>query len=252
MNLKTVIVKASLLLNERKYTLNNGKNIKYILDKNKSDKLVVIFSGFPSEKESARYNYRRTLKNINFNKLFILDDFGYENRGSYYICENNDFFVEDGVISLINRVKKELDIKETIFLGSSKGGYASLYFGIKYGAEYIISGAPQYYIGDHLNTEKHKEILKSIVGNITSNNINYLNNLLRNEITTSINRPKIYIHYSKKEHTYKEHIYNLVEDLKTNNYYLEEDIKDYELHSDVAKFFPTYINNVFTQIKRDF
>lgn len=201
MNLKSILIKMSILFTEKKYNCSNGRSIKYILERNDSDKLVVIFSGFPGNKESARYNYRRTLKNINFNKLFILDDFGYENRGSYYICENNDFFIEDGVISLINRVKAELDIKETIFLGSSKGGYASLYFGIKYGSEYIISGAPQYYIGDYLNTEKHKNILKSIVGNITSNNINYLNNILRNEIITSINRPKIYIHYSEKEHT---------------------------------------------------
>lgn len=252
MNVKSILVKMSILFNEKRYTLNNGRNVKYILEKNNSDKLVVIFSGFPNKNESARYNYRRTLNNIKFNKLFILDDFGYENRGSYYICENNDFFVEEGIASLINFVKEKLNVKETIFLGSSKGGYASLYFGIKYGADYIISGAPQYYIANYLNNKEHKEILKSIVGNITSNNINYLNNLLRNVIINSKNKPKIYIHYSKKEHTYKEHIYNLVEDLNINDYYLEEDIKDYELHSDVAKYFPKYINDIFTKIKRDY
>lgn len=76
--------KIKVYFKENKYN-KEGCNIKYILEKEKSDILIVIMSSCTRPGIKARYNYNRTLKNIKVNKLFILDDFGNDSRGSYYL-----------------------------------------------------------------------------------------------------------------------------------------------------------------------
>lgn len=66
------------------------KDIKYVLEKSKtkSDTLIVSFSGFSKMGNPPVYNYESTLRPIDANKLFILDDTGYNKAGSYYLGEN--------------------------------------------------------------------------------------------------------------------------------------------------------------------
>ena len=54
----------------------------------------------------AWYNYNRTLKNIKANKLFILDDFGTDSRGIYYLGKDGKFEIEQIVIELISKIKE--------------------------------------------------------------------------------------------------------------------------------------------------
>lgn len=75
--------------------------------------------------------------------MFILDDFGPNERGSYYLGENKNFYIEELVINLLEEIQAEFNFKKKIFIGSSKGGYAALYFGTKTYADCIICGAPQ-------------------------------------------------------------------------------------------------------------
>lgn len=133
-------------------------------------------------------------------------------------------------------------------MGSSKGGYAALYFGIKYGAKSIISGAPQYLLGNYLSIPEHKEILKYIMGDESEKSISELNSLMPKVIKQCRNNPDIYLHYSVKEHTYKEHIEFLINDLKKQKYNLYEDRHDYLNHSDVGVYFPKYILNIIKDI----
>ena len=84
-----MIVTAKQLLRKFYFLLKKKfKNgLKYCYFNNNSNRLVIVFSGFPSGKPS--YNYVRSLKNMkNANKLYILDDFGY--KGSYYWYENGN------------------------------------------------------------------------------------------------------------------------------------------------------------------
>lgn len=90
----------------------------------------------------------RALEGYDCNKLYILDDFGC--RASYYLCENRDFYIERSVISLIKQIVRDNNINHVISCGSSKGGYAAIYYGIKYGFDSIIAGSPQYLLGDYL------------------------------------------------------------------------------------------------------
>lgn len=54
--------------------------LKYIYERNGSEELIIMFSGFGTVR---RYNYMKTLAQSKIDKLFILDVFGY--KGSYYM-----------------------------------------------------------------------------------------------------------------------------------------------------------------------
>ena len=214
--------------------------LKYVFKyKKNSRKLVVVFSGFPGM-DKAKYNYMRTLKHAQCSQLFILDDFGFENKGSYYLAENGDYYIRKMVINLIKTIKAKYDISEMITAGSSKGGACAIYFGLKLGAEAIIAGAPQYYLADYLKNG-HEEILKGIIGGYESQ-ISYLNSLLEETIQDyQGHKPTIYLHYSKEEHTYVEHVQYLLNELKENKFTVIEDIGEYSEHSNVSFYFPKFL-----------
>lgn len=78
---------------------NFGK-MKYIHERNGSDTLIVVFSGFGPV---PKYNYMRTLSKSKIDKLFLLDNFGYQ--GSYYWYENGGDEPKRLVIGLIERIR---------------------------------------------------------------------------------------------------------------------------------------------------
>lgn len=231
--------KIKVYFKENKYN-KEGCNIKYILEKEKSDILIVIMSSCTRPGIKARYNYNRTLKNIKVNKLFILDDFGNDSRGSYYLGKKNMVNIEDCVRELIFKVKKELNIKRSIYVGSSKGGYAALYFGLDDDNSNIIIGAPQYYLGSYLE-DRHPQVLEFIMGDTEEKGIVYLNNLLSNKILSNKYNGKVFIHYSTEEHTYEEHIKYMLNDLKENQVNININEGKYRCHADVSKYFPKYL-----------
>lgn len=235
--------KIKILYKEKKHK-SNGYTLKYILDHKNSTDLVVVLSGIPRQGLKARYNYGRTLRNIKANKLFILDDFGYDQRGAFYLGKNKDFKIQEAVKDLITKVKKDLQIERTFYVGSSKGGFASLYFGIQDSGSTIIAGGPQYILGDHLKRGVYpKYTLPYILGeNYTKEDINHLNNLVKNVVyETKGNNCKIYLHYSDREYTYNRHVVPLLEDLSKNNIHYFEDIEHYEKHAEIAYYFPGFL-----------
>lgn len=244
-----IIKKIRLLLwlktHEKRY-----KDLKYVFIKGEIERpLIVSFSAFPGKGRKSVYNYVATLKRVNCSKLFILDNFGYKGGGSYYLGENGNWFVPDQVISLIEKVKNENGLTRLITLGSSKGGTAALYFAIKCNAEFAVIGAPQYLIADYLNDDKHIEILTSIVGKVNEESIEKLNMVLPRCIREKKNKkPKVYIHYSPFEHTYKQHIAQMLNELRINNFDIEEDNNyTYTEHCEVGKFFPQYLIKILNK-----
>lgn len=118
---KKIFYKIFIMLNEKTYKMENGKKIKYLLFKKKSNELIISFSGFPGKDEKPKYNYVKTLKNINKNQIYILDNFGYKQSGSYYLGENGDYFLEKEIPKLINKIKSKYKIKNIYTIGTSKG-----------------------------------------------------------------------------------------------------------------------------------
>ena len=226
--------------------------LKYLFQRHRSsDMLVVCFSGFAGG-NSARYNYVQTLQTQRINKLFILDDFGYNRQGSYYLGENGDWYLPEMVVGLIKKIQTKNNIRHLIMVGSSKGASAALFYATKMNADFCIIGAPQYFIGNYLNTDDHLSILEGIMGDKSSDSIQKLNNVMHDCLRLSYGRkPKVYIHYSPMEHTYPEHIADMVHDMKMNGYTVEEDADyDYVDHGQVAKYFPSYLLNVLKKLSK--
>lgn len=223
--------------NEQIY--HGEKKVKYVFNKahKKTDRLIILFSGFHPEGEPPRYNYGGTIKEFHCNKLFILDDFGA--RGSYYLCENKDFTIERSVIGLINKIIKENDINSVMTAGSSKGGYAALYYGIKYGFDYIVAASPQYYIGNYLVKEtRTNKVAKFMAGGDSDKDVAFLNNILKEVIVESKNSPEIFIHLGEGEKHYKRHVSPMIKELELSKKSYVLDLGKYTKHSEVGLYFP--------------
>lgn len=239
-----------LLRKEKKFEINNIV-LKYIFLKNKrSDDLVIMFSGFPGENRKASYNYMNVLKESACNQLFILDDFGSDRRGSYYLGSDGNLEIADATSNLIKKIIEENNIKKVISAGSSKGAFAALYFGFRNNFNSIIIAEPQIMLGNYLSIEKHVHILKFICGDNSTNSIQRLNDLLINEIKNSSASPKVYINYGSGSSYYNEHIIFLEKILKEKkiDYISRADL--YSNHQDLVNFYPDFlVNSVSLEIK---
>lgn len=237
--------KIKILYKEKKFYSNNHR-LKYILERQKnSNDLIVVYSGIPRPGLKARYNYNRTLSNIKANKLFILDDFGYDQRGCFYLGKNGDFAIEKATRVLVGKIKDDLNIKRTFHVGSSKGGFAALYFGLRDDGSIIISGGPQYILGDHfLKNHRYMEnTVPYIFGeNYSEKDVKKLNSIVSDVISeTKGNNCQIHLHYSEKEFTYEDHVKHLLKDLNDNGIYFCEDIAHYENHAEIAYYYPEFL-----------
>lgn len=90
------------------------------------------------------------------NWLWLKDNF--DGQHAYYVCRDMDHAIEDAVIELIDAELARLGLTrdECTLLGVSKGGFAALYFGIKYGFRNIVASAPQIYVGTHTRRHRRK------------------------------------------------------------------------------------------------
>ncbi|EEL49683.1 hypothetical protein bcere0022_30240 [Bacillus cereus Rock3-44] len=234
-------------INPNERVFKSELDIKYIFEKTykKTKNLMIVFSGMPDENKPPSYNYGRTLSEFDCNKLFILDDFGC--RASYYLCKNRDYAIERSIRALIDHIIKEYDITNVIACGSSKGGYAALYYGIKYGFNHIIVGSPQVYLGDYLLKQTNfSNIATFIAGGTDQGDLEYLNSILPNLISETENKPNIFIHLGAKESHYRFHVQPLIQLLKQNKIDYTLDLGDYDKHSDVAIFFPPALKQKIT------
>ena len=248
--IKSLLYKLYVKIMEKSYKYTKNRSIKYLFFRKKqSDSLIICFSAFPGEGNgSSKYNYLKTLNFVNSNRLYILDDFGYQRVGSYYLGENGKLDLDQYVINLINYIIGKYNISKVYTLGSSKGGTAAIYFGTIIDADMILAGAPQYFIGKYLNSNDYnKKILYGILGNnINDDDISNLDDKVRDVIIKSKNKKTKYvINFSKKEHTYDEHIKYMIEDLLKckKDVVLEE--SNYDIHSDVGFVMPNLFKKYF-------
>ena len=212
--------------------------------KRRSKKLVVVFSGMGSKR--AVYNYIKTLKGIPHNRLYVLDNYGIDGLGCYYIGTNGNKEVYQSIKELLERLRKKYHIEHMIFCGSSKGGYAALNFGLNYTDSSIISGAPQYRLGYYLTHRKSPQLLYSIAGEQPSSEyLAHLDTIIEEKLKLMSKSfsGKLFLHYSDQEHTYPEHIRPLLDTLSTLGYHWNEEVMHYPEHDDVSKYFPIYLRS---------
>lgn len=199
------------------------------------------------------YNYIGALANNKINKLFIKDDYGKDNltKSSYYIGINKNLDIADNTQRLIKKIIEDLNInkKDTIFAGSSKGGFAALYHGYIFGGGYILPGGPQVLLGDYLyktdsSTVRH-EIFKSIVGEFNAANKSWANLLIYDVLCNSAPPyPKTKIHIGMGEPHYRDHVLPFLNWAETLGIpYVQLDTKDYSTHEELARYYPLFLND---------
>lgn len=232
------------ILHEKNYVTKSGFKINYMYKKNGGNSIIICFSGFPGNNRKSKFNYIGILKKDKRDVLWINDSFGFNKTGSYYLIENGRFMIED-INFFINSFVKNYE--NIIFVGSSKGGYAALYYGILNNANYIIIGAPQFYVYNYLQTQDKRIINSMIVDNDDNAKI-FLNNALKDIIEKEEYKGKIFLHYSVNDHTYKDHILPLLNIMKKRNYCIETDINTYLNHSEVGKYYPIYLKKILNDM----
>lgn len=75
-----------------------------------------------------------------------------------------DFSFEKAIVKFIDKICQDLNLnRDTVtLLGASKGGTASLYFGLKYNFKNIISSAPQIKIGSFVK-KVHPDVYEHLI-----------------------------------------------------------------------------------------
>ena len=245
MSIKKYLNRLFFAIKEKTY---NGR-IKYIYENNNSDELIISFAAFS---DSPCYNYYRALRNVASDKLFLQDNFGY--KGSYLLYENGSNLPERLTLNLINMILNKKHYHKISTIGTSKGGTCAIYFGLQINANYIYSGANQYYIGKYLNNESHRLILQRMMGG--GKTINENQEILDSVMPNLINKFKnskshIFILYSKHEHTYLDDIKPMLTDLKNTNIAYTEVIENFHEHNEVGTYFIPFIQKQFNNIKNE-
>ena len=227
------------------FEYNSNLPIKYVFFEGQADNehLIVVFSGFgtPGAAYQIAYHYMRTLKDIDCNKLFILDNYG--PRGCYYLGEGGTFEVETSVASLITYYinKYDIKLKNTIAAGSSKGGSSALYFGLKYNFGHIIIGAPQIFIGDYV-TSTSKETADFMFGVDHGKDIvEKYDRLIPLQLNKEI-IPTISILSGKKDVQYDLHVVPLIKMCEQNNIHVDLELVDQiNRHGDIPIYYTKFL-----------
>jgi len=173
--------------------------------KNGNRHLVIVFANFSAPEDFGWSN--GVLDNIRANVLWIRDRFDGEN--SYYMCKGMDFSIEASVTSLIARVMNALSLTpaDCTLIGSSKGGSAALYFGLRYGFQNIVAIAPQFMIGSYVR-EMHPRAAQFMTGDsVSDENVRILDSILPDLVVGGTNAgANIYLFSSPADEQYHRQI----------------------------------------------
>ncbi len=246
----------SVLENEKVF--KGTKDIRYLFVPSKSNSkyLAVVFSAFGSLGIPPVYNYVRTLETLDINKLYIMDEYGVVSPehpiGCYFLGENRNFTVESSVIDLIRDIaaQNSITFNNIIGCGSSKGGTAALYFGIKYGFGHVISGGPQIFIGKYLFGIDHAVAVgKYIAGGDSEEDHAFLNSILPNIVEEATSFPNIILHVSSTDHHYRGHVLPFTRLLGNKGTDYTLDLQNYpDGHYALGKYFKEFILNTLSTI----
>ena len=221
--------------------------VKYVLQQpaDAPRDLVIVFAGMnPVPPTPARYSYLRTLTPVVRNKLFILDDYG--PRGCYYLGKDRVLDFEASVTALIRSVVADLGIElsDITACGSSKGGFASLYYGFKYGFGRVIAGGPQTRLGNYL-TSRHgtfDNILVWVAGERSEGARLWLNSLLYDVVRGSPHRPDVDLHVGRGDYHLPNHVRPLIDVFESDpTFQWTLSLGDYSEHIQIQAHFPPYL-----------
>ncbi|MFJ4675127.1 hypothetical protein [Kitasatospora sp. NPDC088783] len=143
--------------------------------RNGNRRLVVVFANLTAPDEYGWAN--GVLDKVRANILWIRDSF--EGANTYYLCKGMDFSLERSVAGLIDRVMRSLHLtpQDVTVFGSSKGGSAALFYGLKYGFGNIVASVPQFHIGSYVLADM-PDAARLMMGEVTEHNVAVLDAVL--------------------------------------------------------------------------
>jgi pimeloyl-ACP methyl ester carboxylesterase len=207
--------------------------------------LIVVFSGFQLGKQ-WKYNYVRTLSGTPAHRVHILDDLG--ERGCYYLGAGKDLLVERSIVRMLDALLDELglDRSQAVLTGSSKGGTAALYYGVRHGYGRVLAAAPQTRIATYCVDEARAgSVAKLIAGSLSPEDMAWLDDLVFQAVRRSPHRPDVEIFISDVDAQLETHVMPMVELLEELGYPLRITRGRYGAHADVGKAFPTLLRKRF-------
>lgn len=145
--------------------LLNGREFHYYHFKANSSSapILIIFHGAGYNKIPARF------RDPHINVIAIMDTFGHENVGSWFLGEKGDFFWIEAVKRIIDKLKVECNSQQVFCWGSSMGGYAAILHGYLNNVTAIYANVPQTKLLGSTYIE-HNEKMKSCLEYVFNNN----------------------------------------------------------------------------------
>ena len=228
---------------EKTYTAEDGEVIHYLFYPKKNSKiLIVILQAF--HPAGARYNYIATLSDVKANRLYIKDDYD-PASGNFHLGHKGTFSQEADVHAFIRQIAEKCHAEKLIFVGSCKGGFCALNFGIEFPGSSMIVGAPIYLVGSKMMELKkwHRALADVIGAEPTPEGIRALDDRLRDKIRNDPYKQthRFYVHYSVNDHYYDDGVIYLLEDLENIHATLDRNQADYQGHDNLKWFFPDYL-----------
>ncbi|MDD3266916.1 MAG: accessory Sec system protein Asp2 [Burkholderiales bacterium] len=205
-------------------------------------------------------SYYAFSESLSANVLHIVDNFG--SHGSYlYSFVNKE--IQESVYELIKSTLSELEItlNNTFFVGTSKGGFCSIYYSLLFGGGHVIAGEPQIKLGDFLfrkNWERNedcKSIIYAMSGRVNKSDQDLLNDILYNlKVNHGNYTGSVTIHYGKNTGYYNSHI-KFVNDVFVS-YGISTDIlnfveHDISSHNDIIPIFMDEIKKINRHILKN-
>ncbi len=236
-----VVTKWNVLRQQRSYRYQ-GVNLKYMYMPVRDSKvLAVVFSACTRTGLAARYNYVKSLSGINCNRLYILDDFGSDKRGSYYLGRLPEFKEQEATVALIHHIIHESKADKVLFCGSCKGGYGALNIGSRFENSVMIVGEPTYRIATEF--AEAKGLMEYWMGDVTEDKKEYMDRYLSEQLKNNpyISGQRLHLFYSIRDEYYERHTKPLLTDLQEAGYTLEEEKAEFAAHADLSLYFPDFL-----------
>lgn len=216
---------------------------KFSLPKRDRRHLVVVFSGgFVGGYDFDGSSFTRLGCSI----LWIRDK-----QNSYYIQRNGNDVFERAVQDLIDKKAEDfgLEKNQITLLGTSKGGAAALYHGLKYDYSNIVASVPRIYPARG-NLELRKPIVEGILGNLDEASIHEFDSRISDLLKTSDNRKNLYVFSSPDDVQYKTEILpNLAKFRRFDNFnYVETKSTNVRQHEDVTLYNLPIISSILSML----
>lgn len=213
---------------EKKDKVKVQGDISYIYENKGKKKLAVVFNAVHSPYRYPLESYDEAFNEKDYNILYINDN--QSKIGRSFIKGKNkssiEADIENVIFSIINL--GNYDLKDVIFFGRSKAGFAALYYGLKNGIRNIIAFTPLSKLGEYYNRhDQYKELIELLVSNNNPGNLIYLDNYLFNiDLSNYPKESNIFIGIGEKDYHKKKHTLPILEWLRNSG--IDFTFKEYE------------------------